>query len=363
MHRALLRARVSAAYAARVNVRGAPAPVLLRTAASSSLSLSPAPPRARYILPAAAAVAAASSGDAASAAASSAVVDLAGPAPADAAAAVLAVSGLDAGFPAWPTSWLSYALMTTINEMRGVAGLEWWSAIVATSVLLRVVTVPPALFSQRTSAWFGHFKEEIAGLTARIRVANEASDREAAARAVQDYQAFLKRNNLSIVKGMLAPIISQAFVFISMFSALRWLVKDAALVPGFLDAAPFLLTVPDPSYALVLASTAFTVSSVVLNQNVVGMPDRGLSANGQKLAFAGLSVIFSGVTAFMPAVRAPRKSGTQGLRPRPPTKPPRPPPLSPTTPTSFSHDAFPAAGDPIAPRSLCSDVIDAECLA
>ena len=300
MHRALLRARAHAAYAAIVSLRTAPAPVLQRAAASS---LSPAHPRAPYYLPAAATVAATSSVGASPNALASAGTTVALPDDASAAVLTTAVSGLDAGFPTWPTSWLSYALMNTINELRDQGGLEWWSAIVTTSVLLRVVTVPPALYSQRTSAWFGHFKEEIAALTARIRIANEASDREAAARAFQDYQAFLTRNKLSIVKGMLAPIISQAFVFISMFSALRWLVKDAALVPGFLDATPFLLTVPDPSYALVLASTVFTVSSVVLNQNVVGMPDRGLSANGQKLAFAGLSVIFSGVTAFMPAVR------------------------------------------------------------
>jgi membrane protein insertase Oxa1/YidC/SpoIIIJ len=233
-------------------------------------------------------------------------------APVDASAALAAaVSGLDAGFPAWPTSWLSYGFMHMINGIRTLGGMEWWSAIVATSVALRVVTVPPALYSQRTSAWFGHFKEEIAALTARIRVANEASDREAASRAFQDYQAFMRRNKLSIVKGMLAPIISQAFVFISMFSALRWLIKDAALVPEFLATAPLLLTVPDPTYSLTLTATVFTISSVLLNQNVVGMPDRGLSANGQKLAFSGISIVFSGITAFMPAVRVESRTSVE----------------------------------------------------
>ena len=214
-----------------------------------------------------------------------------------------ALSGLDAGFPAWrPHAWLAWALMRAVSAAHDAGGLEWAGAIAATSVGIRAVTVPATLLSQRTSAWFAFHKDDIAAFTARIKASNEAEDRDATARTVHDYQAFLARNGLEIVSGMLAPVVSQAFVFISMFSALRWLITDAALVPGFLAPAPWLLTAPDPTFALPLLATAATAVSVAINPNIVGMPDRGLSAAGQKLVFAGMAVAFSSVTALFPAV-------------------------------------------------------------
>ena len=93
-----------------------------------------------------------------------------------------------------------------------------------------------------------------------------------------------------------------------MFSAIRWLVDDAALIQGFSEGGQSLglalLTAPDPTFCLPALAAVFTVVSIAVNPNLVGIPDRGLSAGGHKLSFAALSVLFTGVTAFFPAVRS-----------------------------------------------------------
>lgn len=220
----------------------------------------------------------------------------------------IAVSGLDAGFPSWyPHSWLAWVLMKGMSDSVTTGGLEWWAAIAGMSFALRPLTVPSAILSQRTSAWFGFHKESVASFQARIAAANKAKDRAAASQAIADYMSFMSKSGLSVAR-IFVPIIGQGFVFISMFSAIRWLVDDAALIQGFSEGGQSLgltlLTAPDPTFCLPALAAVFTVVSVAVNPNLVGIPDRGLSAGGHKLSFAALSVLFSGVTAFFPAVRS-----------------------------------------------------------
>lgn len=224
------------------------------------------------------------------------------------AAAVVAISGLDAGFPTWsPHAWLSYGMMKGMSETVNVMGVEWWVAIVAMSMALRPLTIPPALFAQRTGAMFGHYKAEMGVFSARIADANKKEDKPAASQAIADYRAFMKARGLNAFTGMLLPIVTQMFVFISMFSSIRWLIDDAALIPGFAEGGKgfglALLTAPDPSYILPLVASLTTSVAIAINPNLVGMADRGLSAHGHRLAFSGVSFLLSGITVFFPAVR------------------------------------------------------------
>lgn len=245
------------------------------------------------------------------------------------AADAVAVSGLDAGFPSWyPTSWLSWVLMKAMSDAVATGGIEWWAAIAGVSFALRPLTVPSAIISQRTSAWFGFHKESLASYQARIAAANKAEDRAAASQAIADYRAFLSKSGLDVFRGMFGPIAGQAFVFISMYSAIRWLVDDAALIPGFSEGGAglglALLTVPDPTFCIPALAAVFTAASIVVNPNLVGIPDRGLSAGGHKLSFAALSFLFTSITCFFPAVRStPRDYLRPLLSPHPPCHTPR----------------------------------------
>lgn len=222
-------------------------------------------------------------------------------------ATALVVAGLNAGFPTWyPHAWLSYGLMRGMGEVVSAYGVEWWVAIAGVSIALRPLTVPPALFAQRTSARFAYYKDEMAVFSTRITDANKREDKGAASQAIADYRVFMASKNLNIFSGMLLPIITQAFVFISMFSSLRWLISDAALIPGFLEGGKglglALLTVPDPTFVLPGVAAVMTAASVWFNPNISGMADRGLSAGGHRLAFTGLSTIVSAISCFFPAV-------------------------------------------------------------
>jgi membrane protein insertase Oxa1/YidC/SpoIIIJ len=222
-------------------------------------------------------------------------------------ATALVVAGLNSGFPTWyPHAWLSYGLMRGMGDVVSVYGVEWWVAIAGVSIALRPLTVPPALFAQRTSARFAHYKDEMAVFSARIADANKKEDKGAASQAIADYRVFMANKNLNVFSGMLIPIITQAFVFISMFSSIRWLISDAALIPGFMEGGKglglALLTVPDPSFVIPGVAAVMTAASVWFNPNIAGMPDRGLSAGGHRLAFTGLSTLISAISCFFPAV-------------------------------------------------------------
>lgn len=189
--------------------------------------------------------------DAASAASSSLGATLADP---SALGEVAAIAG-----DSW---WTTSALMYVIEYFHLTHGMEWWHAIVATTLIMRVVTIPLTVVQQRNAARLHLAKPEIEAIN---KLAKENSHDQA---AMERYQAEIwkiwAKYDCNPAK-MFAPLVVQAPVFISFFFAIR---NMSAGVPSFKTGGDLWfhdLSVADPTYILPLLSSATFLVSVETN--------------------------------------------------------------------------------------------------
>lgn len=147
--------------------------------------------------------------------------------------------------------------------------------------------------------------EEMADYQKRLKVAQAKGDQSALQELIGEFRAFMKAKQLPSPFTFVRNILIQIPVFVGTFFAIRRLTRDAHLVPDFADGGAAWFTalhIPDPTYAIPLASLAFSCLSIWTNPNVVGIPQAELSANGQRLLFTLLGGVFSIVALKMPAV-------------------------------------------------------------
>jgi membrane protein insertase Oxa1/YidC/SpoIIIJ len=223
-------------------------------------------------------------------------------------------SFLDAGFPTYsPLLWTQYGLMKGLEAIHVFGGMEWWGAIVAGSVGLRVGTF--FLFfvrSTRMGAWMQHYSETLASFTDRLTAQKSAGDKEGANATMKEYFAFMAAKDLSLVKNLLFPAVAQLVVFGSFFTGLRKLSAEAHLVPGLATqeavSGSWLLALhlPDPTFVLPIATSVLTVVAIVANPNMAGIPSADLTPGGQKVVFGGLATVFNAISCYFPSVRPSR---------------------------------------------------------
>ena len=233
--------------------------------------------------PAADASSAGSEAVASSADATAATSALAAAAPA-AASEVAAVAG---------DSWMTTsALMYAIEYFHVAHGLEWWLAIVATTTLMRGVTIPLTVMQQRNAARLHAAKPEIEAIN-RLAKENAHDQKE-----MQRYQAeILKvwaKHDCNPVK-MFAPLFVQAPVFISFFFAIR---NMSVGVPSFREGGALWfrdLSVADPTYVLPLLSSLTFLASVELNP-----PNPQQNTPAMKWGMRGLAAAMVPLTASFP---------------------------------------------------------------
>ena len=123
--------------------------------------------------------------------------------------------------------WTTSALMYVIEYFHLTHGMEWWHAIVATTLIMRVLTIPLTVVQQRNAARLHLAKPEIEAIN---KLAKENSHDQA---AMERYQAEIwkiwAKYDCNPAK-MFAPLFVQAPVFISFFFAIR---NMSAGVPSF----------------------------------------------------------------------------------------------------------------------------------
>lgn len=134
-------------------------------------------------------------------------------------------------------------------------GLPWWGAIVAGTIVARLLIFPVIVKGQREAAKLNNHMPEISRLTARMNEAKQSGNKFEFSKAYSELSLYQKKHDVNPLRGFLVPLV-QAPVFISFFVALR---KMAYLpVPSlqtgglwwFLD-----LTAADPFYILPIGVT------------------------------------------------------------------------------------------------------------
>ena len=140
-------------------------------------------------------------------------------------------------------------------------------------------------------------------LMSKFKAANERGDQQTAMQYYKERSKLLKKHGVS----MAAPFYGLLFQLplgIGFFYGVRRILNSAEYLPSITQDGPlwlYDLTVPDPYYALPLASMACGIASAFANPNQSGIPSLGVPNDQMRRFFMMTSVSFSAVTAMFPA--------------------------------------------------------------
>ena len=193
-------------------------------------------------------------------------------------------------------SWYTTsALMYAIEYFHVAHSLEWWQAIVATTLVMRLVSVPLTVMQQKNAARMHLAKPEIEAINKLAQT--HSGDKEALERYQGEIWKIWQKYDCNPVK-MFAPLVVQAPVFISFFIAIQ---RMSVGVPSFTHGggqAWFTdLSVADPTYVLPLISSLTFLASVETN------PPSGADPNaqpGMKWGMRGLAAVMIPLTCSFP---------------------------------------------------------------
>ncbi|KAJ3036452.1 Mitochondrial inner membrane protein oxa1l [Rhizophlyctis rosea] len=160
--------------------------------------------------------------------------------------------------------WSPVGLAERLLELVYVTtGLPWWATIVVTTFIIRGITLPFFLKSQRAAAIIHNLKPQADVINAAIKLARRTQDKMGQRTQTQKLMQLYKDNGTTMLAPMWAMV--QAPFFLSFFLALR---KMADVhVPGFDKEGLWWfsdLTVYDPYYVLPLLATAGLMITVEL---------------------------------------------------------------------------------------------------
>lgn len=192
-------------------------------------------------------------------------------------------------------SWYTTsALMYAIEYFHVAHGMEWWAAIVATTVAMRVVALPLTVMQQKNAARMHLAKPEIEAINKLAQT--HSQDKEALERYQGEIWKIWQKYDCNPVK-MFAPLVVQAPVFISFFIAIQ---RMSAGVPSFATGGELWfadLSAADATYALPLLSSLTFLASVETS------PPNGADPNaapGMKWGMRALAAVMIPLTASFP---------------------------------------------------------------
>ncbi|XP_061444195.1 mitochondrial inner membrane protein OXA1L [Rhineura floridana] len=146
-------------------------------------------------------------------------------------------------------------IQTLLECLHLDAGLPWWGAIVAGTVVARCVVFPLIVKGQREAVKINNHLPQITALTGRMNEAKRTGNKFEFAKAYSDLTLYQKTHDVNPLRGFLVPLV-QAPIFISFFIALR---KMAELpVPSLQTGGLWWftdLTAADPYFVLPLTVT------------------------------------------------------------------------------------------------------------
>ncbi|KAM4810305.1 mitochondrial inner membrane protein OXA1L [Rhinophrynus dorsalis] len=134
-------------------------------------------------------------------------------------------------------------------------GLPWWGAIVAGTVIARILVFPLIVKGQREAAKLNNHMPQISSMTTRMNEAKRTGNKFEFSKAYSDLTLYQKKHDVNPLRGFLVPLV-QAPVFISFFVALRQM--SYLPVPSMQSGGLWWfadLTAADPFYILPLIVT------------------------------------------------------------------------------------------------------------
>uniref|UniRef100_A0A8C8VI70 OXA1L mitochondrial inner membrane protein n=1 Tax=Pelusios castaneus TaxID=367368 RepID=A0A8C8VI70_9SAUR len=146
-------------------------------------------------------------------------------------------------------------IQTLLEKLHIDLGLPWWGAIIAGTVMARILVLPVIVQAQREAAKLNNHLPEITRMSVRMNEARLQGNHFEYAHLASDLSLYQKAHGIHPLRSFIMPVV-QAPIFISFFMALR----DMAALPvpsmqsgglaWFVD-----LTSADPYYALPLIVT------------------------------------------------------------------------------------------------------------
>ena len=192
-------------------------------------------------------------------------------------------------------SWYTTsALMYAIEYFHVAHGMEWWAAIVATTVAMRVVALPLTVMQQKNAARMHLAKPEIEAINKLAQT--HSQDKEALERYQGEIWKIWQKYDCNPVK-MFASLLVQAPVFISFFIAIQ---RMSAGVPSFATGGDLWfadLSAADATYALPLLSSLTFLASVETSPPNGSDPN---AAPGMKWGMRALAAVMIPLTASFP---------------------------------------------------------------
>ncbi|KAM8961015.1 mitochondrial inner membrane protein OXA1L isoform 2-T2 [Pelodytes ibericus] len=134
-------------------------------------------------------------------------------------------------------------------------GLPWWGAIVAGTVMARVMVFPLIVKGQREAAKLNNHMPQINVMTTRMNEAKQSGNKFEFSKAYSDLSLYQKKHDVNPLRGFLVPLV-QAPIFISFFVALRQM--SYLPVPSMQSGGLWWfadLTAADPFYILPVVVT------------------------------------------------------------------------------------------------------------
>ena len=197
----------------------------------------------------------------------------------------------------WPAGRFQYFM----EQIHVGLDLPWWGTILTMTVLLRLVTFPAVVLSQKNAATMGKCMPKMQDLQTKMADARSRGDVYDSAKYGMELQEYMTKHKINPLKNLL-PMMFQLPFFMSMFVGLRGMANlpvESMCNGGlgwFTD-----LSISDPFY-LLPAATATTLFLQLklgadgMNFNQVGPIAKGL------LKFGLPSVVFMATMNFPAAV-------------------------------------------------------------
>merc|ERR1712136_431422 len=150
----------------------------------------------------------------------------------------------------WPSGRVQY-FMEFLHSTSGL-DLEWWQAIIVTTVIFRVIAFPLVVMAQKNVSHLNNHMPKMQQLQAKMTDARQRGDVYESAVLGGELQTFMKEKKVNPTKNVI-PLFLQFPLFASMFIGLRGMANlplESMMSGGlfwFHD-----LTIPDPYYLLPL---------------------------------------------------------------------------------------------------------------
>jgi len=151
------------------------------------------------------------------------------------------------GLASW---WPAGRLQCFMEWLHIGQGLEWWQAIIGTTIIIRLIVFPVVVMAQRNMAHMTNNAPEMARLQEKFTAARQRNDMYEIDRTQKQLQALMGKQGVNPLKSFIPPLLQIPF-FMSMFLGLRGMANcpvDSMKTGGlswFSD-----LTVADPYYIL-----------------------------------------------------------------------------------------------------------------